>query len=77
MSETYQFVHPNCRIQLAEPGEPVGADRLPAKEFGLIIGDPDDAALVVQGPREEIRHFLRRALTTLGTLPSTSTDNNE
>ena len=61
MSDSYVAVPPDSVIEVAHPGDDVGADAVPAGEIALLVGEHDTGVAVIQGTHRQLTAFLRRA----------------
>jgi hypothetical protein len=65
MSASHFDVPPDSVIEVAHPGDDVGADVVPDGQIALLVGDHDTGVAVIQGTHRQLNAFLRRAAQAL------------
>lgn len=65
MSPRYDTNESDCNLALVRPGTTLGRDSLDDGIYGLVIGDPDNSACVIEGSLDQLRDFGRRIETLI------------
>jgi hypothetical protein len=77
MSDRYEFIDArHTPIEVAEPHESVGLDRIDPGNHALIIGESGATALVVEGSPAHLREFAQRVATAVAGIPSEAPDDS-
>ncbi|OXM39047.1 hypothetical protein [Amycolatopsis alba] len=62
MTDRYELNPPSVDVKLAQPGSELGMETLDDGNHGLVIGEPESSAYVIEGSLDAIAAFAARVV---------------